>query len=162
MGPSNVSPFVGDVGQILLDDDLTLRGLWAGMHLPKAENGGGGSGMTSRRHRVSVVQLCRPAVIVFNAPGHDAQDESARPSVFYMPTCASSGLCLSDDDLADDFGALNIKHNPGPSSSSAHPPSQPSSLPIDAPMSRSPLALDRVSSYPINLNTPSTTSFASR
>jgi len=41
MGPSNVSPFVRDVGQILLDDDLTLRGLWAGMHLPKAENGGG-------------------------------------------------------------------------------------------------------------------------
>ncbi|KAI6097743.1 PSP1 C-terminal conserved region-domain-containing protein, partial [Pisolithus croceorrhizus] len=42
--------------------------------------------------------------------------------------------------------------------SSAHPPSQPSSLPIYAPLSRSPLSSDRMSPY----LTPTGTSFASR
>ena len=51
-----MSPFVRDVGQILLDDGSVLRELWAGMHPPKDESGGGGSGTTSRRHSVSVVQ----------------------------------------------------------------------------------------------------------
>ena len=46
---SNISPFVRDVGQIVHDD---FRELW-----PGEENGaGGGSGTTSRRHSVSVVQ----------------------------------------------------------------------------------------------------------
>ena len=43
-----MSPFVRDVDQTLLDDGLTLRELWAGMLLLKAESGGGGSGTTSR------------------------------------------------------------------------------------------------------------------
>ena len=159
-----MSPFVRDVSQIPLDDGSALRKLWAGMNPPKAENGGGGSGTTSRRHSVSIVQPRRP-VVGFNAPGHDAQDESARPSVFHTSSYGGGGgLRLSDDDLADDFGAMSLsKDGPGPSSSSAHPPSQPSSLPIYAPMSRSPLSPDRVSPYqPINLNIPSGTSFTSR
>ncbi|KAI6012096.1 hypothetical protein BKA83DRAFT_2533065 [Pisolithus microcarpus] len=51
-----MSPFIRDVGQILLDDGSTLRELWASMNPPKDENGGGGSGTMSRRHSVSVVQ----------------------------------------------------------------------------------------------------------
>ncbi|KAF8139799.1 PSP1 C-terminal conserved region-domain-containing protein [Boletus edulis] len=157
---SNMSPFVRDVGQILLDDGSALRQLWAGMNPPKDENGGGGgSGTTSRRHSVSVVQPRRP-IVGFNAPGNDPQDESSRP--FHGQTFGGrGGLMLSDDDLAADLGSLSVKDSPGPSSST-HPPSQPSSLPIYAPMSRSPPSSDRVSPYkPMNLNIPSGTSFAS-
>ncbi|KIO01155.1 hypothetical protein M404DRAFT_736569 [Pisolithus tinctorius Marx 270] len=163
--PSNMSPFVRDVSQILLDNGSALRELWAGMNPPKDEHGGGGSGTTSRRHSVSVVQPRRPTVVGFNAPGHDTQDESAaaaRSNVFHGPF-GRGGLMFSDDDLADDLGSLSLsKDGPGPSSS-AHPPSQPSSLPIYAPLSRSPLSSDRISPYQhINLNIPTGTSFASR
>ncbi|KAG6371527.1 PSP1 C-terminal conserved region-domain-containing protein [Boletus reticuloceps] len=159
---SNMSPFVRDVGQILLDDGSALRQLWAGMNPPKDESGGGGgSGTTSRRHSVSVVQPRRP-IVGFNAPGNDPQDESSRPNVFHGQTFGGrGGLMLSDDDLAADLNSLSVKDGPGPSSST-HPPSQPSSLPIYAPMSRSPPSSDRVSPYkPMNLNIPSGTSFAS-
>lgn len=65
---------------------------------------------------------------------------------------------LSDDDLAADLGVLSLK-DAGVSSSS-HPPSQPSSLPI---YPRSPPSADRVSPYQgIHLNIPSGASFASR
>ena len=133
------------------------------MNPPKAENGSGGSGTTSRRHSISIVQPCRP-VVGFNAPGHDAQDESVCPSVFPTSTFGRGGLMLDDDDLASDLNMLSIsKDDPGPSSSTAHPPSQPSSLPIYAPMSQSPLSPDCMSPYqPINLNIPSGTSFTSR
>ena len=71
---------------------------------------------------------------------------------------------LDDDNLVSNFNMLSLsKYGPGPSSSSAHPPSQPSSLPIYAPMSRSPLSPDHMSPYqPINLNIPSGTSYTSR
>ncbi|KAF8551928.1 PSP1-domain-containing protein [Imleria badia] len=155
---SNMSPFVRDVGQILLDDGSALRQLWAGMNPPKDENGGGGSGTTSRRHSVSVVLPRRPAVVGFNAPSTDHHDESSRSS--YAQTFGGrGGLMLSDDDLAADLGSLSLKDGPGPSSST-HPPSQPSSLPIYAPMSRSPPSADRLSPY--NLNIPSGTSFSNR
>lgn len=154
--PSNMSPFVRDVGQILLDDGAALRQLWAGMNPPKDETGGGGgSGTTSRRHSVSVVQPRRPAIL--SGFGNDPQDESSRPNVLF----SRGGLMLSDDDLADDLGSLSMKDGPGPSSST-QPPSQPSSLPIYAPMSRSPPSSDRLSPYKsMNLNIPSGTSFAS-
>ncbi|KAH0838700.1 PSP1 C-terminal conserved region-domain-containing protein [Lanmaoa asiatica] len=157
--PSNMSPFVRDVGQILLDDGSALRELWAGMNPPKDENGGGGSGTTSRRHSVSVVQPRRPAVV--GGFGNE-QDESSRSTVFHGPSFGGrGGLMLSDDDLAADLGSLSMKDGPGPSSSTC-PPSQPSSLPIYAPMSRSPPSSDRVSPYKsINLNMPSGTSFTS-
>ncbi|KAI5986743.1 hypothetical protein EDC04DRAFT_2873500 [Pisolithus marmoratus] len=161
-----MSPFVRDVGQILLDNGSALRELWAGMNPPKDENGGGGSGTTSRRHSVSVVQPRWPTVVGFNAPGHDTQDEStaaARSSVFHAPSFGRGGLMFSDDDLAADLGSLSLSKDGSVSSSSAHPPSQPASLPIYAPLSRSPLTSDRISPYQhINLNIPTGTSFSSR
>ncbi|KII86307.1 hypothetical protein PLICRDRAFT_43902 [Plicaturopsis crispa FD-325 SS-3] len=151
---SNMSPFVRDVGQILLDDGSAFRELWAGMHPPRDENGGGGSGTTSRRHSVSVVQPRRGTVVGFNAPGSDAPDEPSRP--FQSSGFGRSGLMLSDDDLASDLGLLNISPDgPGPSSSS-HPQSQPSSLPIyGGASSRSPPTTDRSSPYQsLNLTVP--------
>ncbi|KAI6022480.1 PSP1 C-terminal conserved region-domain-containing protein [Pisolithus microcarpus] len=157
-----MSPSVRDVGQIL-DNGPALRELWAGTNPPKDENGGGGSGTTSRRHSVSVVQPRRPTIVGFNAPGHDTQDESAAGAhsrVFHAPLF---GFVLSDDDLAADLGSLSLSKDGSGPSSSAHPPSQPSSLPIYAPVSRSPLSSDRISPYQcINLNIPTGTSFASR
>ncbi|KAG8898649.1 hypothetical protein FRC00_002546, partial [Tulasnella sp. 408] len=56
---SNMSPFVRDLDQILLRDDLNglgsgiLRDYWSGL---AGGEDGGGSGTTSRRHSVSVVQ----------------------------------------------------------------------------------------------------------
>ncbi|KAI0044901.1 PSP1-domain-containing protein [Auriscalpium vulgare] len=152
---SNMSPFMRDVGQILLDDGSAFRELWAGMHPPRDENGGGGSGTTSRRHSVSVVQP-RRGIVGFNAPGvgGDAPDEPTRPSVFSQSSFGRGGLMLSDEDLADDLGLLNLgKDGPGPVTS-IMPPSQPSSLPIYAPHSRSPPA-DHFSQYqPLNLSIP--------
>lgn len=152
---SNMSPFVRDVGQILLDDGSAFRELWAGMNPPKDENGGGGSGTTSRRHSVSVVQPRRGNIVGFNAPGTDNVDDMSRPT-FQSTYSGRSGLLLSDDDLASDLGLLNINPNePPPSSSAQHPPSQPSSLPIYAPLSRSPPSRDLMSTYQsINLTIP--------
>ena len=159
---SNMSPFVRDVGQILLDDGAAFRELWAGMNPPRDENGGGGSGTTSRRHSVSVVQPRRGNVVGFHAPGgNDAVDEPSRAS--FQSAYSRSGLLLSDDDLASDLGLLNInpKEPPPPSSSSQHPPSQPASLPIYAPLSRSPPSRDLMSKYQsINLNIPGGTTYS--
>lgn len=157
---SNVSPFVRDVGQILLDDGSAFRELWAGMHPPRDENGGGGSGSTSRRHSVSVVQARRPTVVGFSAPGGgDGGDDSGR-STFYQPY-GGSGLLLTDDDLAADLGSLTLAGNEHLNGSS-QPRSQPSSLPMYAPLSRSPASTDRVSPYQaLNLNIPGN-SFATR
>ncbi|CAA7266334.1 unnamed protein product [Cyclocybe aegerita] len=142
---SNMSPFVRDVGQILLDDGSAFRELWAGMNPPRDENGGGGSGTTSRRHSVSVVQPRRGNVVGFNAPGTDV-DEPPRAN-FQSAYSGRSGLMLSDDDLASDLGLLNINPNEPPQPSLQHPPSQPSSLPIYAPLSRSPPSRDLMSNY---------------
>ena len=156
---TNMSPFVRDVGQILLDDGAAFRELWAGMNPPRDENGGGGSGTTSRRHSVSVVQPRRGNIVGFHAPGNDVVEESSRSS--FQPVYPRSGLLLSDDDLASDLGLLNINPNEPPSSSSQHPPSQPSSLPIYAPLSRSPPSRDLMSKYqPINLTIPGGTSYS--
>ncbi|GLB36776.1 putative PSP1-domain-containing protein [Lyophyllum shimeji] len=177
---SNQSPFVRDVGQILLDDGSAFRELWAGMHPPRDENGGGGdrSGTTSRRHSVSVVQpRSRGAgnnIVGFNAPGGGMEDEQpARPAGFGFATGGGAraggggGLMLSDDDLASDLGLLNMNPNeppPPPRSSSQYqqPPSQPSSLPIYAPLSRSPPSRELISRSPyqsigtnLGLNIPS-------
>ncbi|KAG6810900.1 hypothetical protein H0H92_009892 [Tricholoma furcatifolium] len=157
---SNMSPFVRDVGQILLDDGSAFRELWAGMHVPRDENGGGGSGTTSRRHSVSVVQPRRGNVVGFNAPETDVLNEAPH-SGYGSSFGGRGGLLLSDDDLASDLGLLNIGSNeaPPPPSSSQHPPSQPSSLPIYAPLSRSPPSKDLLSAYQgMNLNIPSSLS----
>jgi hypothetical protein len=147
---SNMSPFRRNVDQILLDDGNAFRELWAGMNPPRDENGGGGSGTTSRRHSVSVVQpRGRGTVVGFNAPGNDGDEPAKSTSVFQSQSFGRGGLMLSDDDLASDLGMLSIntRDGPGPVSSSAHPPSQPTSLPIYAPLSRSPPVSDHLSPY---------------
>ncbi|ETW87732.1 hypothetical protein HETIRDRAFT_448177 [Heterobasidion irregulare TC 32-1] len=163
---SNMSPFVRDVGQILLDDGSAFRELWAGMNPPRDENGGGGSGTTSRRHSVSVVQP-RRGIVGFHAPGIDSPEEPARPfaQAAYGHARSSGGggggggLLLTDEDLADDLGLLSLgaKDGPGPLASVA-PPSQPLSLPIYAPLSRSPpSASERAGAglySPLNLSIP--------
>ncbi|KAH9487332.1 hypothetical protein JR316_0001405 [Psilocybe cubensis] len=159
---SNMSPFVRDVGQILLDDGSAFRELWAGMNPPRDENGGGGSGTTSRRHSVSVVQPRRGNIVGFNAPllgGVDTSEDAPRPTFQSAYSGRGSGLLLSDDELASDLGLLNINPSdalPSSTSSHQHPPSQPSSLPIYAPLSRSPPSRDLMSNYQsINLTIPS-------
>lgn len=156
---SNMSPFVRDVGQILLDEGSAFRELWAGMHVPRDENGGGGSGTTSRRHSVSVVQPRRGNTVGFNAPGNDDPDEPGR----FHSSFGRGGLLLSDDDLAADLDMLSLDRNgpPTPKTSSQYPPSQPASLPIHAPISRSPPSRDILSPYQsINLVIPSGSSFS--
>ncbi|KAI0719096.1 PSP1-domain-containing protein [Cerioporus squamosus] len=152
--PSNMSPFVRDVGQILLDDGSAFRELWAGMNPPRDEvNGGGGSGTTSRRHSVSVVQPRRP-IVGFNAPHADVTEESNNTGTFASASFGGGGgLLLTDDDLASDLGLMSI--NDHRTVASVQPPSQPSSLPIYAPLSRSPPSSDRVSPYQaLHLNIP--------
>ncbi|KAI0757445.1 PSP1-domain-containing protein [Daedaleopsis nitida] len=151
--PSNMSPFVRDVGQILLDDGSAFRELWSGMNPPRDENGGGGSGTTSRRHSVSVVQPRRP-IVGFNAPSADLSEDNSRPGPFTSASFSGGGgLMLTDDDLASDLGLMSI--NDPRQVTSIQPPSQPSSLPIYAPLSRSPPSSDRVSPYQaLHLNIP--------
>ncbi|KAH9075695.1 hypothetical protein EDB83DRAFT_2504756 [Lactarius deliciosus] len=149
---SNMSPFVRNVNDILLDDGSAFRELWSGTGMHDTTNGGG-SGTTSRRHSVSVVQP-RRGVVGFNAPGASADDEPARPPIQFFGQSGRGGLLLSDEDLADDLNLLSLaKDGPGPvSSSSGLPPSQPSSLPIYAPHGRSP---ERFSPYQnLNLSIP--------
>ncbi|TFY75677.1 hypothetical protein EWM64_g8334, partial [Hericium alpestre] len=158
---SNMSPFMRDVGQILLDDGSAFRELWSGMNPPRDENGGGGSGTTSRRHSVSVVQP-RRGIVGFNAPGLDT-DEPTRPIIFPGSSYGRGGLLLTDEDLASDLNLMSLSRDgPGPTTSSNMPPSQPSSLPIYAPLSRSPPTAGRLSPYqPLNLSIPGG-SFSSR
>ncbi|EIM92052.1 uncharacterized protein STEHIDRAFT_70518 [Stereum hirsutum FP-91666 SS1] len=160
---SNMSPFMRDVGQILLDDGSAFREqLWSGMNPPRDENGGGGSGTTSRRHSVSVVQPRRGTIVGFNAPSSNtqhvnggdfndfAEDEfqgggGGRVGGIFPGGGGGSfgrgGLLLTDEDLADNLNGLNLggAGGEGTSSSSGHmggQTSQPSSLPAYA--SRSP------------------------
>ena len=160
---SNMSPLTRDVGQILLDDG-PFRELWAGMNPPRDEvGGGGGNGTTSRRHSVSVAPR-RTNTIGFNAPtaaeqAEEQKNRSTATAKFGIVSTgngkrASGGLMLSDDDLASDLGKLNL--SPSESKSHQQPPSQPASLPIYAPLSRSPPSRDILSTYqPINLTIPS-------
>ncbi|PCH33199.1 PSP1-domain-containing protein [Wolfiporia cocos MD-104 SS10] len=161
--PSNMSPFVRDVSQIVLDEDSVYRNLWSGMHTSRDENGGGGSGTTSRRHSVSVVQPRRPTIVGFNVPGGDGPEESSRPGPFHPSYAGGGGLHLTDDDLAVDLNMLSLRDDPRPSASAMPPPSQPSSLPNYAALSRSPPAPDRLSPYqPLHLNIPGGASYAGR
>lgn len=151
--PSNMSPFVRDIGQIVLDEGSAFREIWPGAR----DENGGNSGTTSRRHSVSVVQPRRPQIVGFNAPGMQGDDEPiSRPSVFTQGSHGGrSSLMLSDDDLAVDLGGLSLgKDGPGPVSSYM-PPSQPSSLPAFNPSRSPPTGQDRHSPYrALNLNIP--------
>ena len=149
---SNVSPFVRDVSQILLEDSSAFREIWAGMNHHKDEHSGG-SGTTSRRHSVSVVQGRRPTVIGFNAPGNDLEETSHGS---FGPSYGGSGLLLTDDDLASDLGSLSLggSGNGHLNGLSRGTTSQPSSLPVHAPISRAP-ATDRIVYQQLNMNLPS-------
>ena len=149
---SNVSPFVRDVNQILLDDHSAFREMWAGMNHHKDEHGGG-SGTTSRRHSVSVVQGRRPTIVGFNAPDSDFEDTSHST---FGRSYGSSGLLLTDDDLASDLGSLNLGGggNDHANSPSRGTTSQPSSLPAHASITRAP-ATDRIVYQQLNMNLPS-------
>lgn len=140
---SNISPFVRDVNTILLDDGSALRELW-GTNMPS--EGGTASGTTSRRHSVSIVQP-RRGVVGFNAP--DSQDELVAPQSHSSRN--GSGLMFTDDDLAADLGLLNLNV---PQSKPSLPVSQPSSLPIYAPVSRNAASGSNDTSYQENLSIP--------
>lgn len=87
---SNMSPFVRDVGQILLDDSSAFKELWVGANTLREEHGGG-SGTTSRRHSVSVIQpRARPSVVGFNAPESDVHEEFSRPHMYHSSSFAAS------------------------------------------------------------------------
>jgi len=119
---SNMSPFVRDVGQILLDDGSAFRELWASMnHPPPRNENGGSSGTTSRQHGVSVVQPCsRGNIVGFNTPGNDSPDESTTRPFQQSSAFSHGGLMLSDDDLASDLNMFSINPRESPPSSSSH------------------------------------------
>ncbi|KAG8961627.1 hypothetical protein FRC03_005137 [Tulasnella sp. 419] len=115
---SNMSPFVRDVSQIL-DDNAAFRELWVNSGL---REDGGGSGTTSRRHSVSVVQP-RRGIIGFTAPG----DDDVSPSFGNVDALSGSvhglgrfglnqgngsargrGTMISDDELAGDLNSLSL------------------------------------------------------
>ena len=148
---SNVSPFVRDVSQILLEDSSAFREIWAGINHHKEEHGGG-SGTTSRRHSVSVVQGRRPTIVGFNAPGSDLEEQSHGS---FGQSYGGSGLLLTDDDLASDLGSLTLggSGNDHLNGLSRGTTSQPSSLPLHAPISRAP-ATDRIAYQQLNMNLP--------
>jgi len=105
------------------------------------------------RHSVSVVQGRRPTIIGFNAPGNDLEEPS--PGGFGQ-SYGGSGLLLTDDDLASDLGSLNLggSGNDHLNGLSRGTTSQPSSLPVHAPISRAP-ATDRLAYQQLNINLPS-------
>ena len=159
---SNMSPFVRDVDQILLDDGSAFRDLWVNPPPARDDNSGGGSGTTSRRHSVSVVQPRRPTVVGFNAPGGDPDEPSLTRAGGFQSAYNSignsggNGLLLTDDDLASGLNMLSMGV-PDDSArlASMSSPSAASSLPVYAPLSRSPPATERLSPYqPLHLNIP--------
>ncbi|KAJ6514684.1 PSP1-domain-containing protein [Mycena vulgaris] len=194
---SNMSPFVRDVGQLVLDDG-SFRELWerergtggagarggpgashassyagagashassyagagashansyAGAGAGYTDDGGGGSGSTSRRHSVSVVQP-RRLTAGFNAPDASPSSSSSQAAEAFSPFGAGigggrgggGGLLLSDDDLGLGLGlgALSLSPSASASSSAARgyreTQREPGSLPIYAPLGRTPPA----------------------
>jgi len=100
---SNVSPFVRDVGQILLEDSSAFREIWAGMNHPKDEHGGG-SGTTVEGTVSAWVQAdVRPS------SGLTRLEATWRRHLTTLSVHHTVvGLLLTDDDLASDLGSLNL------------------------------------------------------
>jgi hypothetical protein len=142
---SNISPFVRDVGQILLDDGSAFRELWAGMHPPRDEphaGAGPGSGTTSRRHSVSVVQPRREII------GFAADDPADERPAYGFGSGRRGGF--ADDELAADLSALSLSQGPGGaygggSGHARHPSGEPL---------RSPPAAERMSYQALKLQMP--------
>ena len=159
---SNMSPFVRDVGEILLDNNSGLGNLW-GAGIPRDESSGTTSGTTSRRHSVSIVQPRRGGnnIVGFNAPDSPSDEQPVtRSHAFQHSPFNSTGLggsshyvgglrgsgrdsagpsggrlLLTDEDLAGDLGLLNINPNepPPPTPSSSSSKMHPPSQPSSLP-----------------------------
>lgn len=110
---SNISPLARDIGHIMYDEDWSRNG--------------GDSGATSRRHSVSGGLQARRGIVGFNAP--DSQSDP------YPPEDYGKGLAVDDDDLAATFNSMSLGNSEN-GRSHAQPISQPSSLPIYAPLSQ--------------------------
>ncbi|KZO99670.1 PSP1-domain-containing protein [Calocera viscosa TUFC12733] len=136
---SNMSPFVRDVSQILNDDPAPIREPWVTLGGPGnwREDNGGGSGTTSRRHSVSIVQP-RRAVSGFVIPGDSdrvsADDDlhEREGNVIGLGSFGTGALRISDEDLISGLSSLNL-HKPPSAVSRGSAPSQPSSLPTYPP-----------------------------
>jgi len=135
---SNMSPFVRDVSQILNDDPPPVREPWITLGGPNwREDNGGGSGTTSRRHSVSIVQP-RRAVSGFVIPGESDRGSTEddlrerETNGIGLGSFGTGALRISDEDLISGLSSLNL-HKP-PSAISRGPAlSQPSSLPTYPP-----------------------------
>ncbi|KZT58547.1 PSP1-domain-containing protein [Calocera cornea HHB12733] len=136
---SNMSPFVRDVSQILNDDPAPIREPWITLGGPGnwREDNGGGSGTTSRRHSVSIVQP-RRAVAGFVIPGESdrgaTEDElhERESNGIGLGSFGTGALRISDEDLISGLSSLNL-HKPPSAVSRGSAPSQPSSLPTYPP-----------------------------
>jgi len=136
---SNMSPFVRDVSQIMNDDPAPPREPWITLGGPGnwREENGGGSGTTSRRHSVSIVQP-RRAVSGFVIPGETdrvvADDElrERESNGVGFGSFGTGALRISDEDLISGLSSLNL-HKPPTVVSRGSAPSQPSSLPTYPP-----------------------------
>ncbi|KAF8330349.1 PSP1 C-terminal conserved region-domain-containing protein [Cantharellus anzutake] len=170
---SNMSPFVRDLNQIPFSDD-GFRDVW-GSGISGREDGGG-SGATSRRHSVSVVQPRRGISVGFNAGGLDSG--SPKSALSELPDGGfgsirngggigsygggGRGLMFSDDELASSLNTLNLNLEHEPSRTPrVMGPSQPSSLPTYAPHRSVGPPLDTGNSsrgIGLNLNIPAVNS----
>jgi hypothetical protein len=135
------------------------------MHL----HNGGGSGTTSRRHSVSVLQPRRISV-GFNIGSAAAQQQQEPPSPlsttserppsgFGSGSARSGGAMFSDEELAGSLNMLSLNNLDGQEDfrsrrpSRVSGPSQPSSLPTYAPHHRgSPLDTLRLPQHMVNTN----------
>ena len=143
---SNISPFVRDVSQILLDDGSAFKELWAGMPRDEYNGPAGGSGTTSRRHSVSVVQP-RREIVGFNVPERDYSPEELHRSSYVQQQRfpRGGGALLDDEDLAADLGMLHLGGGGGASdgagipfpSSHQHQRQRSNEPPLSASMPRS-------------------------
>ncbi|EJT98980.1 PSP1-domain-containing protein [Dacryopinax primogenitus] len=137
---SNMSPFVRDVSQIFNDEPAPMREPWItlGGAGNWREDNGGGSGTTSRRHSVSIVQP-RRAISGFVIPGES--DRTAMEDAFHerenngfaLGTFGTGALRISDEDLISGLSSLNV-HKPPTVVSRGTASSQPSSLPTYPPV----------------------------
>jgi len=172
---SNMSPFVRNVDRALLEENAALRELWGSIHGHPASNivpieHMGGSGTTSRRHSVSVVQPRARGPLSPTLEHDDASLPFGNGGGGSMGGGLGGGMggglgggfgggfggrqmLISDDDLASDLGS-RLTFN---ESVMRPPQSQPSSLPVygqgilnpQSPVERGgggyvPMNLDRV------------------
>lgn len=168
---SNQSPFVRDVGQILLEESSQFKHLWNNSNQQQRDEilgpsfvrnpfgaigggfgaadrggygyggGGMGSGTSSRRHSVSVVQPRRGVQV-----GFDADESGYSGNSGGGGGAGAGGLLLSDEDLlGSGMGMLSLNSRLDAHLQSQDPSaSSPGSVPIYAPISRSPSSFRQI------------------